>query len=95
MSSPTWALVRRARCLGSSGRRGDSPCGAHGGSGGDSAPGLASRVVREGHGHLLPRPHTLDPEGPTPEQSLRLPSWAGRREEQEVLEHLHPTPGDV
>ena len=34
MSSPTWAPVRRARCLGSSGQPGGSPCGAHGGSGG-------------------------------------------------------------
>ena len=34
MSSPTWAPGRRARCLGSSGQPGGSPCGAHGGGGG-------------------------------------------------------------
>lgn len=33
MSSLTWALVRHARCLGSSGQLEGSPCGAHGGSG--------------------------------------------------------------
>lgn len=42
--------------------------------------------MREGHGRLLPRPRTLDPQGPTPEQSLQLPGWPGRREEQAVME---------
>lgn len=42
--------------------------------------------MREGHGRLLPRPRTLDPQGPTPEQSLQLPGWLGRREEQAVME---------
>lgn len=92
-SSRTWAPVRRARCLGSSGQLGGSPCRAQGGNAGDSAPGLASgwneaQLVRGGQGHLRAYTQTLYPQRPPPEQSLRLTSQARSG----TTEHLHPSP---
>lgn len=96
MSSLTWAPGRRARCLGSSGRPGGSPCGAHGGSGGDSAPGLASRRSprwgEEVPGTPASYPHPAS-SGASPGAVPAAPGLT--RREQALREHLRRTSAGI